>query len=58
VGDLKESFLEGWSEGVCLPRGDWRGMLHALIWEKSIYEALYEIEHRPEWLWIPLRALA
>lgn len=54
---LQESFLEGWSEAMPLPAGDWRGLLDALIWEKSIYEALYEIEHRPEWLWIPLRSL-
>lgn len=52
-----ESFLEGWSEQVPLPRGDWREMLAGLIWEKAVYEALYEIEHRPAWLWVPLRAL-
>ena len=55
---LQDAFLEGWRERMLLPPGDWRGLLAALVWEKSIYEALYEIEHRPAWLWVPLRSLA
>lgn len=54
---LQEAFLEGWCERMLLPPGDWRGLLEALVWEKAIYEALYEIEHRPAWLWVPLRSL-
>jgi 1,4-alpha-glucan branching enzyme len=55
---LQEAFIGGWIERMPLPEGDWAGLLKALVWEKSIYEALYEIEHRPGWLWIPLRTLA
>lgn len=55
---LQEAFLEGWIERMPLPGGDWTELLSALVWEKSIYEALYEIENRPGWLWIPLRTLA
>jgi predicted trehalose synthase len=55
---LQAAFLEGWRERMPVPGGDWRALLDALVWEKSVYEALYEIEHRPGWLWIPLRALA
>jgi predicted trehalose synthase len=55
---LQEAFLEGWAGRMPPLEGDWRGLLGALIWEKSIYEALYEIEHRPDWLWVPLRTLA
>jgi predicted trehalose synthase len=40
-----------------LPGGDWRGFLEGLIWEKAIYEALYEIQQRPHWLEVPLAAL-
>lgn len=55
---LQEAFLEGWNEAMPLPDGDWKGLFRALVWEKSIYEALYEITHRPAWLWVPLRSLA
>jgi maltokinase len=55
---LQEAFLEGWIERMSLPQDGWKGLLEGLVWEKAIYEALYEIEHRPGWLWIPLRALA
>jgi len=55
---LQEAFLEGWNERMPLPDGDWNGLFRALVWEKSIYEALYEITHRPAWLWVPLRSLA
>lgn len=54
----REAFMEGWAERMPLPEGDWRALFEALVWEKTVYEALYEIEHRPGWFWIPLRALA
>lgn len=53
----RQGFFEGWSERMSLPEGDWRGVLEGLVWEKAIYEALYELRHRPDWLWIPLSAL-
>jgi predicted trehalose synthase len=28
-----------------------------MIWEKTIYEALYELRHRPGWLGVPVQAL-
>lgn len=55
---FREAFMEGWVERMPLPEGDWRALFGALVWEKAVYEALYEIEHRPGWFWIPLRALA
>ena len=51
-------FLAGWREVMPMPSGDWRALLDALIWEKVIYEAEYELRHRPDWLWIPLSALS
>lgn len=50
-------FLSGWLEEAPQPSGEWEKLLSILIWEKAIYEALYELNHRPDWLWIPLRAL-
>jgi predicted trehalose synthase len=55
---LQEAFLEGWVEEMRLPEGDWKGLLEGLVWEKAIYEALYELKHRPAWFWVPLRAIA
>ncbi|RFC45293.1 MAG: maltose alpha-D-glucosyltransferase/ alpha-amylase [Verrucomicrobia bacterium] len=51
-------FLAGWRDVMPVPSGDWRSLLDALIWEKAIYEAEYELRHRPGWLWIPLSALS
>jgi predicted trehalose synthase len=33
------------------------GLMAGLVWEKAIYEALYEMRHRPAWFWVPLSAL-
>jgi maltose alpha-D-glucosyltransferase/alpha-amylase len=33
-------------------------LLDGLIVEKAMYEVLYELEHRPDWVWIPLRGLS
>ena len=51
-------FLEGWTGVMSLPSGNWRSFLDGLMWEKAIYEAEYELRHRPDWLWIPLKVLA
>ncbi len=51
-------FLEGWNEYMPLPMGDWTGFVAGLVLEKALYEAEYEVRHRPDWLWIPLRALS
>ena len=57
VKQLQEAFFEGWCERMPLPGGDWMGLMAGLVWEKAIYEALYELRHRPAWLWVPLSAL-
>jgi trehalose synthase-fused probable maltokinase len=54
---LQEEFIQGWSGAAPACGGDWRRILDGLIWEKAVYEALYELGHRPDWLWIPLKAL-
>ena len=57
VKQLQEAFFEGWCERMPLPEGDWMGLMAGLVWEKAIYEALYELRHRPAWFWVPLSAL-
>jgi predicted trehalose synthase len=57
VEGCRQDFLAGWCERMRLPEGDWSGLLEGLAWEKAVYEALYELRHRPDWLWIPLSEL-
>lgn len=57
VEGLQTSFLEGWSECMPLPEGNWRMLLSGLIWEKAIYETLYELRHRPDWIWVPAQTI-
>ena len=54
---LQEAFLAGWVRAAPAIGSNWRSCLDGLAWEKTIYEALYELRHRPDWLWIPLRGL-
>ncbi|HYY89548.1 MAG TPA: hypothetical protein VFA49_12185 [Chloroflexota bacterium] len=59
----REAFLEaylervGRAEGALLPR-DVDAPLAALELEKAAYEVLYELNNRPDWLPIPVAALA
>ncbi len=57
VEGLQQSFLGGWSECMPFPEGNWRLLLNGLIWEKAIYETLYELRHRPDWMWVPAQAI-
>ncbi|MGA7924212.1 MAG: hypothetical protein WCA77_09570 [Thermoplasmata archaeon] len=43
-----------------IPRdpGSWRSLLDFFVVKKLLYELRYELGHRPDWLSVPLRALA
>src|SRR5262245_13986022 len=53
------AFLAGYTsaagDAAFLPRGDaWLALLWAFMLEKALYELEYELNHRPDWLRIPL----
>jgi maltose alpha-D-glucosyltransferase/alpha-amylase len=53
------AFLTGYASAVdqapFVPRGDaWRTLLCAFTLDKALYELEYELNHRPDWLRIPL----
>jgi predicted trehalose synthase len=54
---LRNAFLSGWKEQPLHPALHEDTLLEALVREKNLYETLYEIEHRPNWVWIPLSTL-
>ncbi|HEX9030457.1 MAG TPA: aminoglycoside phosphotransferase [Streptosporangiaceae bacterium] len=58
VRRCQEAFLAGYAQaGGADPNLD-QHLLRALTYAKAVYEAGYEARHRPDWLPIPLAALA
>jgi len=61
--EARRMFLDGYEEvavaaGLALPRAEATGLLELFLFEKVIYELAYEIDHRPDWVHVPLRGLA
>ncbi len=62
---LSTSFLQGYLQHMqdndkakILPsRKNLPEMMYLLVIEKALYEAIYEINNRPDWLYIPLRGI-
>jgi maltose alpha-D-glucosyltransferase/alpha-amylase len=62
---VREAFLNGYfadekGRGALLPRSESNAMrlLSLFEAEKIFYELQYELDHRPDWVWIPLRGIA
>jgi maltose alpha-D-glucosyltransferase/alpha-amylase len=53
------AYLKTAATGSILPKtnDDIQGLLDAFLLEKSIYEMVYELNSRPNWLRIPLRGI-
>jgi maltose alpha-D-glucosyltransferase/alpha-amylase len=56
-------FLDGYEEvagaaGLASPRAEANGLIELFLLEKVLYELAYEIDHRPDWVRVPLRGLA
>ncbi|HVB46511.1 MAG TPA: aminoglycoside phosphotransferase [Streptosporangiaceae bacterium] len=54
----QDAFLAGYAEAERADPGLHGPLLRALIFQKAVYEAVYEARHRPGWLPIPLGAIA
>jgi maltokinase len=57
ISQCQQAFCDGYSTAGPDP-GDSEPLLRALIAQKAVYEAVYEALHRPDWLSIPLSAIA
>ena len=53
------SYLEtaGPAEFIPGDREQLESLLHIYILEKAVYELGYELNNRPEWVWVPLKEI-
>ncbi len=56
VADCREAFLAGYTGGELRPAD--AATLRAYELDKSVYEVVYEVRNRPDWVHIPLGAVA
>ncbi|MDF1751508.1 MAG: hypothetical protein P1U89_01915 [Verrucomicrobiales bacterium] len=60
AGESQDHFLGGWEaaiSGSVLETESSLSFLRLYLLEKALYEVIYELNHRPDWLEIPLRGL-
>ena len=53
----RQAFIQGYAETANVPEDALQQELKPYIVAKAIYEACYELEFRPDWFWIPAKAL-
>ena len=58
VRDCQQAFCLGYAKVAGSDPAAGGPLLRALILQKAVYEAVYEASHRPDWLPIPLAAIA
>ncbi len=60
---VSREFLRAWRETaagspiVPAERGDFGALLHIYMLDKALYELVYELNHRPAWIRIPLHGI-
>ena len=57
MSDVRQAFIQGYAKTANIPEGSLQQELKPYIVAKAIYEACYELEFRPDWFWIPAKAL-
>ncbi|MBF4615751.1 hypothetical protein ITJ56_14420 [Curtobacterium sp. VKM Ac-1376] len=56
--EARARFLEGYQRGTGADLTDHRALLDAFELDKAVYEVVYETRNRPDWVGIPLAAVA
>jgi predicted trehalose synthase len=57
MDNVRQAFIHGYAKTANVPEDSLQQELKPYIIAKAIYEACYELEFRPDWFWIPARAL-
>ena len=57
MANVRQAFIQGYAKTANVPEDALQQELKPYIIAKAIYEACYELEFRPDWFWIPARAL-
>jgi len=57
MDNVRQAFIQGYAKTANVPEDALQQELKPYIIAKAIYEACYELEFRPDWFWIPARAL-
>jgi maltokinase len=57
MDNVRQAFIQGYAKTTNVPEDSLQQELKPYIMAKAIYEACYELEFRPDWFWIPARAL-
>ena len=57
MDNVRQAFIQGYAKTANVPEDSLQQELKPYIIAKAIYEACYELEFRPDWFWIPARAL-
>ena len=57
MDNVRHAFIRGYAKTANVPEDALQQELKPYIIAKAIYEACYELEFRPDWFWIPARAL-
>ena len=57
MDNVRQAFIQGYAKTASVSEDALQQELKPYIMAKAIYEACYELEFRPDWFWIPARAL-
>lgn len=57
VENAQEAFLDGYAARAGTDPRDAEALLFAYLVDKALYEVVYEVRNRPDWIGIPLTAL-
>ena len=57
MDNVRQAFIQGYAKTANVSETALQQELKPYIMAKAIYEACYELEFRPDWFWIPARAL-